>query len=102
MTPAGIETATFRFVAQHLNHCATAVPLKGRGGPFFVQRVTTLLLAGLRVARVKITVSGISNHPNHCVVFTINMRLKILAGARTTQSGHPCSLTCKLRTGVIN
>jgi len=25
-TPAGIETATFRFVAQHLNHCATAVP----------------------------------------------------------------------------
>ena len=26
MTPFGIETATFRFVAQHLNHCATAVP----------------------------------------------------------------------------
>ena len=27
-TPAGIETAAFRFVAQHLNHCATAVPHK--------------------------------------------------------------------------
>jgi len=26
MTPAGIEPATFWFVAQHLNHCATAVP----------------------------------------------------------------------------
>jgi len=26
MTPAGIELATFRFVAQHLNHCATAFP----------------------------------------------------------------------------
>ena len=26
MIPAGIEPATFRFVAQHLNHCATAVP----------------------------------------------------------------------------
>ena len=26
MTPAGIEPATFRFVAQHLNHCTTAVP----------------------------------------------------------------------------
>jgi len=25
MTPAGIERATFRFVAQHLNHCATAL-----------------------------------------------------------------------------
>ena len=25
LTQAGIEPATFRFVAQHLNHCATAV-----------------------------------------------------------------------------
>jgi hypothetical protein len=25
LTPAGIETETFRIVAQHLNHCATAV-----------------------------------------------------------------------------
>ena len=23
MAPSGIEPATFRFVAQHLNHCAT-------------------------------------------------------------------------------
>ena len=27
MTPSGIEPATFRFVAQHLNHCATVVPI---------------------------------------------------------------------------
>jgi len=26
MTPAGIEPATFRFVAQHLNHCTSVVP----------------------------------------------------------------------------
>jgi hypothetical protein len=26
LTPAGIEPATYRTVAQHLNHCATAVP----------------------------------------------------------------------------
>jgi hypothetical protein len=26
MTPCEIEPATFRFVAQYLNHCATAVP----------------------------------------------------------------------------
>jgi len=26
LTLAGIEPATIRFVAQHLNHCATAVP----------------------------------------------------------------------------
>jgi hypothetical protein len=30
MTPSGNEPATFRFVAQYLNHCATAVP-KGNG-----------------------------------------------------------------------
>jgi len=29
LTPAGIEPATYRFVAQHLNHCATAVPCNG-------------------------------------------------------------------------
>ena len=28
LTSIGIEVATFRFVAQHLNHCATAVALK--------------------------------------------------------------------------
>ena len=26
MTPTGIEPATFQFVAQNLNRCATAVP----------------------------------------------------------------------------
>jgi len=26
LTPAGIEPATYRFVAQHLNHCAATVP----------------------------------------------------------------------------
>ena len=28
MTPSGIEPATFRLVAQHLNHCAAAVPIR--------------------------------------------------------------------------
>ena len=26
LTPAGIKPTTFRFVAQHLNHCVSAVP----------------------------------------------------------------------------
>ena len=32
-TPAGIEPATFRFVTQHLNHCATAVHNSSLLGP---------------------------------------------------------------------
>jgi len=35
MTLARIEPATFRFVAQHINHCATAVP--------FVQNNTKIM-----------------------------------------------------------
>jgi len=26
LSPAGIEPATFQFLTQHLNHCATAIP----------------------------------------------------------------------------
>jgi len=36
MTPAGIEQATFRFEAQHLNHCATAVPRLGIDVPYIL------------------------------------------------------------------
>jgi len=37
MTPSGIEPATFRFVAQRLNHCATAVPhIAGRDSHIIV------------------------------------------------------------------
>ena len=35
LTPVGIEPATFRFVAQHLNHCAIAVPLMRVSDPLF-------------------------------------------------------------------
>ena len=31
MTPSGIGPATFRLVAQRLNHCAAAVPKEKRG-----------------------------------------------------------------------
>ena len=36
LTPAGIETTTFRFVAQHLNHCAAAVPYPLITGQYLV------------------------------------------------------------------
>jgi len=36
LTPAGIEPATFRFVAQRLNHCATAVPKRNIYQEYFL------------------------------------------------------------------
>ena len=42
MTPAGIEPATFPFVAQHLNHCATAVR---QLNPYNLQIITTICSA---------------------------------------------------------
>jgi len=43
MTPSRMEPATFQFVAQHLNHCATAVPLY----------VPTVLQNGLQISSEK-------------------------------------------------
>jgi len=62
MTTSGIEPATFRFVAQHLNHCATAVPnyltvwsrnlLENSGTQFTGQKVTNLFVKLLLTAIV--------------------------------------------------
>ena len=43
MTSAGIEPATFRFVEQHLNHCATAVPFLDRQWRHYKQLQTFTL-----------------------------------------------------------
>ena len=36
MTPIGIEPAKFRFVAQHLNHCAAAVLNRNEHREYFL------------------------------------------------------------------
>ena len=51
MTPSAIEPATFRFVAQRLNHCATAVPLIKRVNYIVVLVVLLLLVAVVVVDR---------------------------------------------------
>ena len=40
ITPSGIEPATFRFVAQSLKHCATAVPASEGTAPFILIFIT--------------------------------------------------------------
>ena len=48
MTPSGIEPATFQFVAQHLNHCATAIPVIARGLIFLQAKKFHLFLNRLK------------------------------------------------------
>jgi len=61
LTPAGIEPATFRFVAQHLNHFATAVPLESlRRGMYCMQpkeeRLNELVTPRVETALKHVTV----------------------------------------------
>jgi hypothetical protein len=48
MTPSGIEPATFRFVAQILEHCATAVPYICRWFAVTETLISTFLKASVR------------------------------------------------------
>jgi len=43
LTPTGIEPATIRFVAHHLNHRATAVPKFGKGAAELAQNFDKVL-----------------------------------------------------------
>jgi len=53
VTPAGTEPATFRFVAQHLNHCATAVAfLECRVGIFKFTTASSLSIESSLALRV--------------------------------------------------
>jgi len=49
MKPAGIEPATLRFVAQHLNHCATAVPYAEMHAQKNVKNKSTNLVNGVTI-----------------------------------------------------
>jgi len=45
LKPAGIEPATFRFVEQHLKHCAAAVPTKSSTSQYSVESTVTSTVA---------------------------------------------------------
>jgi hypothetical protein len=73
LTPAGIEPVTFRFVAQHLNHCATAVPDTDRGtqkyreekpvtGSLCAPQIPHGLACNLEVAMVRWPATGRMSH----------------------------------------
>ena len=81
MTPSGIEPATFRFVAQHLNHCATAVP-----GWKKLYNTFSFMGSGIYVWRRPIKRAGNSYLRNNAVLFTTSLNTFI--NLRNTGAGH--------------
>jgi len=51
MIPSGIEPATYRFVAQHLNHCATATPLIFVILRIFMMTINLFIIADIKQLR---------------------------------------------------
>ena len=92
LTPGGIEPATFGFVAQHVNHCATAVPPPGLlMGVYKMLSLLVYLDAGdirypqsaVRIGRAKTVTKWIWLLPFHiycptCVQFGVRSLHKIL------------------------
>ena len=69
MTPAGIEPAIFRFVAQHLNHCATGMtPAEIEPATFrFVAQHLNHCATGMTPAGIEpATFRFVAQHLNHC------------------------------------
>ena len=73
MTPSGIERATFRFVAQHLKHCANAVPnrngyqeyfLGGKGG----RCLGLITVPPSRADCLSITIVSFHIQFSHCLI----------------------------------
>ena len=106
LTPAGIEPATFRFVAQHLNHCATAVPHTRR-------------VAGIIVNTKQLTSCAIFNvnkNPTRCKSMHIFIYCKValhVSGVtapiirstkncnRASGTGHNTGTATSLQRGLI-
>jgi len=72
MTPSGMEPATFRFVAQHLNHCATAVPYVELYGLF---------------KDVLLKKNGSSSH-KYCLTYVLTVLMKSLHSYNKTNDMH--------------
>jgi len=64
MTPPRIEPATFRFVVQRLNHCATAVPSCGHRARTNLNEMYLLLQSDLSCRNTKQTVGAIYTRTN--------------------------------------
>ena len=87
MAPAGIEPTTFRFVAEHLNHCATAVPMDHRSMYYLNHSIRFGLVCYLSVVLKKVAIpeDALRYRPEgrgfDSEWYHWNLSLKILPGA---------------------
>ena len=84
MIPTGIEPATFRFAAQHLNHCATAVP-KNTGA----DSNTTMKRMACNNSRWKA-----ANQYKDWRIRRRRKKISLTADAQVRSQVHPCGTCC--------
>ena len=72
VTPAGIEPATFRFVAQHLNHCATAVPSNNLIIIIVFWRVKISCRKNFTLSQLDVTASIHAWQPTSCWIMELH------------------------------
>ena len=71
LTPAGIEPATFRFVAQQLNNCAVAVRWRGSYEKYAAEPVNPSIIE-YRMAKKDLIAYWVINNGVYCVIWYDN------------------------------
>ena len=79
VTPAGIEPATFRCVAQHHNHCATAVPVYQKYKNEIITLTVELHLSGIWLSGSPIIRIGLALQVNIVLLYLYRGAEKSLA-----------------------
>ena len=78
MTPYGIEPATFRFVVQHLNHCATVGPLS-INSTILISKMFVINIADV-IANLYVDVFAFSRHYSNTFRVPLNILVRTPGG----------------------